>query len=161
MLKPLDVVVLAKVLVMPDEHWNQPLLARELGLPVTNVHRALKQLEQSGLLTEKRPQRHAFFGLVTHAIRYVYPPVLGQPSRGVPTGHLLTTELVGSQAYVWPDDSGRISGTALTPLHAAVPLAALRDPQFHNLMSLIDVFRIGRARELTLATPQLKHALRL
>jgi len=159
MLKPVDIVVLSKVLVTPDEHWNQPSLARELGLPVTNVHRALKQLEQSGLLTDRRPQRQAFFGLVTHAVRHVYPPVMGAPSRGVPTAHLI--ELVASPGYVWPQDDGRITGTALTPLHASVPFAALRDPQFHNLMSLIDAFRIGRARELTLATQHLRHALHL
>ncbi len=161
MLKPVDVVVLGKVLVLRDQPWNQPRLARELGVAQTNIHRSLKQLEQSHLLDSKTPQRQAFFEFATHAIKYVYPATLGPISRGVPTGHLLGSELVTSQGYVWPADSGSGTGTTITPLHACVPGAALRDPQFHHLMSLLDVFRTGRVRELALATKQLSHLLGL
>ena len=160
MLKPIDVVVLAKVLVLPYQQWNQPRLARELGIPQTNIHRTLKQLERSGLLFEKMPQRKAFFDLVTHGLRYVYPAELGAMSRGMPTAHLMTPELVGGPGYVWPDANGRASGVVLEPLHPSVPDAAFKDPQFYQLMSLIDVFRTGRSRELTLATQQLQQLIR-
>lgn len=41
------------------------------------------------------------------------------------------------------------------PLHPTVPRVALLDESFHELMALIDVFRVGRARERQLAERRL------
>lgn len=89
MLKPLDIVVLAELsLRAPGAPWTQATLATKLGLSQPSIHRSLAQLERSGLWKGPLVQRSGFRDLVMHGIRYVYPPELGAPTRGLATVHV-------------------------------------------------------------------------
>jgi len=159
MLKPIDIVVLAElVLRSEDETWTQSELALKLHMSQPSIHRSLRQIEQSGLWRGRQPQRAALHRLIVHAVRHVYPAELGAPTRGVPTAHAasgLFTLMSAELPYVWPSEDGDDYGLALTPLHPSVPKVSLEDSAFHELMALIDVFRIGRARERRLAEQRL------
>ena len=60
---------------------------------------------------------------------------------------------------VWPDPEGEVRGETLKPLHPSVPKVARGDCQLHELLALVDVMRIGRARERKLAGQHLKRKL--
>lgn len=162
MLKPIDLTVLAYLRsVHRDGAWTQVEVASALGIAQSSVHRALQQLEASELLTEDmRPFRN----LIVHAVRYVYPPVLGAPARGIPTAWAhpsIAKDIHVAEGLVWPTDQGTSYGPSLEPLHLSVPGAALQRPSFYELMALIDVFRAGRVRERALATRRLDGLLEI
>lgn len=60
---------------------------------------------------------------------------------------------------VWPMPEGKKSGYELLPLHPAAPEAASIDPDFYEMLALIDCIREGRARERTLASKEIQHRL--
>jgi hypothetical protein len=159
MLKPVDLTVLA-FLASADlgPRWTQAQVAAGLGISQSNVHRALSQLDRSGLLVEGGPRRPALQELIVHAVRYVYPAELGAPARGIATAHAgptLAPKVRSDQPYVWPFDGGTDFGPSVEPLHPCVPAAAVRCAPFHELMALVDVMRVGRARERELALARL------
>ena len=163
MLKPIDFTVLVYVVSMgAGTTWTQSQLALGLGVSQSNIHRALKQLHASGLMRSNKPQRHAFRDVTVHAVRHIYPAVLGPPARGVATAHSTPTialQIRAEETMVWPLDSASAFGTALEPLHPCVPGAAQRSSRFHELMALIDVIRVGRIRERQLAASRLDEIL--
>jgi hypothetical protein len=88
-------------------------------------------------------------------------------ARGVPTADgtaPLNNQLMaagGEPLPVWPTPRGTLRGSSLAPLYPGAPDAALRDPQLHACLALIDAIRIGRARERGLARKILKETLGL
>ena len=149
MLKPLDLVVLAGLIVVPKP-TTQAQLASRLGISQASVHRAFKQLRRSGLLHIERPDGSAMRRLLQYAIRNVYPPALGPMTRGVSTAYVRRTpweQAPDRRGWVWPDEDGDAYGPSVAPLHPCVPRAARAWPEFHDLMALIDTLRVGRARE--------------
>lgn len=162
MLRPLDIVVLAWVATRAEPTWSQTAMARELSVAQSNVHRALRSLGRSGLYGPRGANRHGLRELIEHAVRFVYPPRLGPPARGVGTAHsgpATAGQLVGPSEYVWPHDAGSDFGTSLEPLHRCVPGAALADPKLYELLAIADVFRVGRVRERSLAAESLARLL--
>lgn len=157
MLKPLDIYVLVALLALPrGDGWTQAAFARELGLPQPAVTRSLQRLAEAGLWdrAERTVEVAGAEGLLAHAVRFLVPPRLGPPARGVPTAHAappLASELAANDALVWPDDEGSATGTSLAPLHPAAPAAARRNPRLHEMLALVDALRVGRVRERTLA----------
>lgn len=156
MLKPIDIAVLSVLLVESEPDLTQTQLAEKLGVSQSNVHRALRQLERSGLIRDRKPLRTAAFELLVHAIKYVYPAHLGAPTRGIPTAHAVLPGILAAQPYVWPSENGAGYGPALEPLHPSVLRAAQSDPRLYKLLALVDVFRVGRVRERALAEPALR-----
>ena len=79
---------------------------------------------------------------------------------GLPTAHAagpLAGKLVGdADPLVMPLAHGPMRGRAVTPLHALAPEAAAKDARLHHLLSLMDVFRIGRARDRQVAAAELR-----
>lgn len=155
-MKPQDIVIAAKVLALRRVPWTQNGLARELHLSPSEVNGCLKRLTTARLFHKDRPgykpRPSAITEFVVHGLKYVYPVVLGEPTRGVATAFA-----AGEMAYqfshsdeipVWPHPEGNDRGYALAPLHKCVPQAAVDDPELHTLLALIDVFRLGRVREV-------------
>jgi hypothetical protein len=165
MLKPVDIAVLCALISWPPgQEWTQATVANMIGISQSNVHRALRQLERSGLWSGRAPRKTSVRELLAHGVRYVYPPELGPPTRGLPTAHAgpaTSGQLVVPQPYVWPWEAGLAFGPALAPLHPCVPGAASTHPQFHELMAVVDVFRVGRAREVRIAEDWLNRKLGL
>ncbi|MFH2006495.1 MAG: hypothetical protein ABI333_07920 [bacterium] len=62
---------------------------------------------------------------------------------------------------MWPSEDGDAHGPALIPLHPSVPIIALEDSAFHELLALVDTFRVGRTRERGRAEQRLVELLDL
>lgn len=167
MLRPQDVLIALKLtLVSPGRGHD---LAEPLGLSSAEVYAALKRLVTCDLAREDPRSavplvlRRNLLEFLLHGVRYVYPAVRGEPTRGVPTGHAappLAAELVGdSLPPVWPHPLGTVRGYAFAPIYRSAPDAALQDPQLYELLALLDALRAGNARERGLAAGLLEERL--
>ena len=165
-LKPQDIVVLAKLLTYEDRRPPLAQVAVELTISASEVHAALKRLSRAGLISGAdvpiRPAAQEFF---VHALKYVFPPVTGEVTRGLPTSYAaapLNREIVGNSELppVWPFAEGTHRGITFEPLYKTVPNAALKDAALYELLALLDAVRGGRARERWLAEKELATRVR-
>jgi hypothetical protein len=81
---------------------------------------------------------------------------------GLPTAHAagpLAGKFVGDADPLVMPRHGPMRGRAVTPLHALAPQAAANDARLHHLLALMDVFRIGRARDRQVAAAELRARL--
>ena len=162
MLKGEDIVVLLK-LTADSSGWTVRSLETDIGIPRSVIQRSLVRLEQAGLLAEGR--RRVNMGraeeLLIHGVKYVFPPVTGGETRGVPTAWAappLQDKIAesGDLPPVWPDPMGTVRGIALEPLHDSVPEISRRDRTLAELLALIDGIRLGDARVRSLAEELLR-----
>lgn len=165
-LKPQDVALLVKLLTKPDADWRQIDIAAELGLSQGEVAKALARLTRAELVYKKRPNFAAAFEFLVHAIKYVFPVAPGPLSYGVPTAtsapiHAKMVLQNKEDVYVWPSLNGKKRGQSIALLYPNLPVAALNDEKFYELMSAIEILRMGRAREKKLAENFLRKKLEL
>ena len=168
-LKPQDVVVLLKLVVLGPKPWTFQSLAMELSISQSEVHAAVRRAVAAQLMTNAttatgRPVRAALLEFLIHGVKYAYPPDRGHLTRGVPTGYAappLNQVIVGSSdpPPVWPYAEGTVRGVAFAPLYRTVPQAAMRDSRLYELLALVDGIRDGRARERDFAVKELESRL--
>ena len=160
-----DVVVALKLLQYSE--WpGFARLSEALGMSLSQVHRSVARLGQSRLFieSEKTVMRANLARFVVHGLPFAFPARLGEVTRGVPTAwacpELKETSLSMLVAEefvpVWPDPEGTIKGRAIEPLHGGVPKAVQADKELYALLALIDVLRVGRARERGFAEEELQ-----
>ena len=162
-LKPQDLYICLKLATM-DEPPSYGRLADEVMMSPSQVHTAVGRATAAGLLDAgRRPRRRALLEFILHGARYAFYPERGEVTRGVATAHAappIVDEIAGDDLPpVWPDPEGDVRGETLKPLHPAVPRVARGDRQLYELLALVDVMRIGRARERKLAEQHLKRRL--
>jgi DNA-binding transcriptional MocR family regulator len=152
MLKGEDIVVLLK-LAAGSPAWTVRSLEAEVGIPRSVIQRSLVRLEQAGLLEDgrRRMNKGRSEEFLIHGMKYIFPPMRGGETRGVPTAWAaspLQDKFADSAELppVWPDPMGTVRGIALEPLHGAVPEIARRDPALAELLALTDGLRLGDAR---------------
>lgn len=163
MLDSVDIYVLLKIVAMRGaSHWSQSALAHEIGVSPSVVNRSLKRAEEVKLYnpTLKRVNARSLEEALIHGARYFLAPKQGGEVRGMPTAWAappLVQEIVSSEVLppVWADPLGEIRGLSVEPLHPSGPKAALLDPEFYELLALVDALRIGGPRERALAEKEL------
>jgi hypothetical protein len=164
-LKGQDVVLLLHLIGDADVGATR-LLAKETGLSLAATHRALHRLADAGLYDShrRRAPEAAAEEFLLHAVKYLFPPVRGSETRGVPAAWAappLVSELADDGLPpVWPHPSGVRRGIALAPLHETVPELALRDEDLYQRLALVDAIRAGDARVRRLAERALVDQLR-
>ena len=136
-------------------------VAEDLGIGLATAHRSVKRLIASGLLLPSRTVHHrALLDVLLHAARHVYYVETGGLTRGVPTADAappLSNMMTPSDPPpVWPDPLGNTRGYSIEPLHESASQAAIRDPELHALLALVDALRIGQARVRSLAAAELR-----
>lgn len=144
-------------------------IASELYLSASEAHTALRRLYSAKLLnspeaTSLAVQRSSLLEFVIHGVRYSFPATLGAVTRGMATsfaGPSLRTLINSSEetTLVWPFENGQSRGTCLYPLYRSVPLAAEKDPQLYDVLTLVDAIRAGAAREREIASSLLTRSL--
>src|SRR5450759_3377851 len=134
MLKGDDITLLLNV-AAESADWTVRSLEADIGIPRSVIHRSIRRLADAGLLDPKRRRVNASQAeeFLLHAVRYVFPPVRGGETRGIPTAWSappLAAELAPTSELppVWPDPMGKVRGIALQPLHDSAPEIARRDP---------------------------------
>lgn len=160
-MRPQDVVVLLKVLLLEGTFWQSKDLAQALFLSPTEISFSLKRSQYARLLdgTGRQVARRTFLEFLLHGLAVVFPAQPGAQVRGVPTAHSappLREQLVAEQLYVWPDAESENWGNAIEPLYPRAPQAAKYDPKLYELLALTDALRVGRPRERKLAGDLLK-----
>jgi hypothetical protein len=164
-LKGQDVVLLLRLIGDPDIGSTQRL-ADETGISLATAHRALHRLADAGLydLRRRRVPEAAAEEFLVHAVKYLFPPVRGSETRGVPAAWaappLLSEMADDALPPVWPHPSGNRRGIALKPLHPTVPELALGDNELGERLALVDAIRAGDARIRRLAEEALIDRLR-
>jgi len=164
-LRPQDVVVLLKVVILDNASWRMVDLASELCLSQSEISESLHRTWYANLLSESKREvfRDALLEFLIHGVRYAFPQRPGAMTRGIPTAHsappLSLLIRSSSTVYVWPDADGTARGEAIEPLYPGVPKAARIDPLLYELLSLVDALRVGRAREANLAATELKRRI--
>ena len=165
-LRPQDAVVLAKLLVYNGPRPPLAQVAVDLSISASEVHAALKRLARAGLVAgADAPVRQAAEEFFLHAVKYVFPAVRGEVTRGLPTSHAaapLDREILGNSELppVWPFSGGSHRGVTLQPLYSTVPIAALKDSALYEMLALLDAVRAGRARERRLAEKEIASRVR-
>ena len=160
MLRGEDVIVLLD-LCDRDATRTVRAIAERTSLPIANIHRSLKRLEEARLIADDRtPLRANAAEFLRHALRYLAPVAPGRATRGTPTAWAappLNAELSSDDPLppVWPDLAGTVRGAAVAPLHPYVPRAARANPELGEQLALVDAIRMGDARTRTLATTRL------
>jgi hypothetical protein len=79
--------------------------------------------------------------------------------RGIPTAHSHKTmkkQFISEIDYVWPDTKGEIVGLKIEPFYAKQVDAVNGDETFYRLLCLVDVIRVGKAREVRYAVNELR-----
>jgi biotin operon repressor len=171
MLKSQDCILLLKLLANPSVEWSQRQLAKALLISLAEINAGIHRLKDVGLLRKDKqgrlfPNIYAAEEFLISAVKFFFPGKLGEYTRGMPTAIAAPIfhdkiALGYDPIPVWPDAMGEKRGVALPPIHPSVTksLRENPDPDFYELLALIDAIRLGRARERNMATMLLKEKL--
>src|SRR4029450_9715905 len=110
------------------------------------------------------PDPDALEELLIHGVKYVFTPVHGRLTRGMPTSYAappLSRVLARPQEPppVWPDAEGEVGGYEFSPLYKSVPYAARRYAKLYELLALVDAIRGGTDGESGVAIRELRTRL--
>lgn len=167
-LKPQDVLVALKLVVLGPKPWSYAWLAVQLGMSPSQLHSAVKRALAAGIAVQRDdkivPHVRNLEEFLVHGLKYAFVPERGALTRGIPTGHAappLKRHFApdGEPPPVWPDPQGEARGMAFSPLYRLAPRAAQTDPALYELLVLVDAIRGGRAREREIAIKELKNRL--
>lgn len=160
-LRPQDLVVLLKLLIVEEGAWNQISLAKSLFISQSEISASLKRSAYARLLQSKGKEvaRQPFMDLLQYGVPFMFPQQPGVVVRGIPTAHSaepLVNIISSSENYVWPYAKGHMRGQSILPLYPSVIQAVDLDPQLYEYLALIDAVRVGRAREKNIALELLR-----
>ena len=160
-MRPQDIVILLKIVSKRKQIWQNKDLAYELFLSQSEVSESLNRSMIAGLINSEKEKVHrqSLLEFIRYGVHYVFPVIPGGLSHGVLTAHshsLMRAEFASEQNYVWPEVGGKEMGLTVEPLYKDVVKAIKKDENLYNLLALVDVLRVGRAREINYALPILK-----
>ena len=163
-MRPMDIVVLLKIIVKGDKPWLNKDLASELNISASEVSESLNRSKIAGLIdgSHKNVMRKSFLEFLQFGLKYVFPQKPGAMVRGIPTSHsapVMAKHFVFDEKYVWPDAHGEVRGQTIEPLYHTVPKAAKQDQALYDLLALCDALRVGRVREKDFAKKELEKRL--
>jgi len=164
-MRPQDVVVLLKILLLKDKPWMKKDLAQALFISPAEVGHSLNRSQLAGLVDPDRKKvlKKSFLEFLIHGFPYVFPVRPGGMTIGVPTAHsapILSKYIVSEEKLVWPFAGGKAKGHAIAPLYKGAIEASLRDLELYEFLVLCDVLRIGRLREKQKARELIETRLR-
>ncbi|MCB2182591.1 MAG: hypothetical protein KQH63_11225 [Desulfobulbaceae bacterium] len=170
MLKPQDIYVLLKLVVVGDRPWSYADLAVELRMSPSQVHASVKRALEAQLAVRQEdmigPHFRNLENFLIHGLKHVFWAEHGNMTRGVPTSSSappLDTMFIPLSSdeppSVWPDPEGDVRGMAFAPLYKQAPEASRRDQKFYELLTLVDAIRGGRAREREMAIREIRQRL--
>ena len=163
LLKPQDIFIMLKLVVLDSSEWSYPALSHELSMSASEVHAGVKRAVAAKLMDmhRKKPVKSNLLEFLLHGVKYAYPPDRGGITRGMPTGYAappLRELIVQSDEPppVWPDPEGQMRGYEFSALFSSVPQACKVDPKLYELLALVDAIRDGRARERKIAMKEIQ-----
>lgn len=163
-MRPHDIVVLAQLANLNNSDWLMKDLAYSLKISSSEISESLNRSAIAGLVSanKKSLMKTAFYEFIIYGLRYVFPQRPGALTGGIATAHSalpMKKFIISDEPYVWACSEGDLRGQMLIPLHPNVPNACLKNPGLYEILSLIDVMRIGKAREMEIAMNELKERI--
>ncbi|AYF44168.1 hypothetical protein BALOs_1161 [Halobacteriovorax sp. BALOs_7] len=163
-LKPQDIVIAIKLNILENENFSMRDLASSLNISLSEISSGIKRLVFANIVAsnKKRVNKSALYEFLVHGIKYAFPTTLGPIKRGVPTSFSessLKSYVSTKDTIVWAHADGTTKGISIEPLYRSVPEAVMQDKHLHRLLAIIDMIRVGRAREQKIAIELLKKEL--
>jgi hypothetical protein len=160
-MRPLDVVVLLKIISYQNFDWKTRDLAYDLGISLSEISESLNRSMIGGLIdgTKKKVFKRNLLDFLQYGIRYVFPQIPGSLTIGMPTAHtapIMLEKIISEENYVWADFEGTIKGETIEPLFESVPTACKKDAILYDMLALVDVLRVGKTREIKIALQELQ-----
>jgi len=163
-MRPQDIAILLKIVMLGKNDWQYQDLARSLCISGAEVNASLNRSKLAGLIdyNRKRVNKQALYEFLEHGIQYVFPIHPGALSKGIPTAHshpVFKDQIVSESVFVWPDINGTEIGQTIEPLFNTQVKAIKEDSALYEVLSLIEILRVGKSREKNIALQQLKKLL--
>ncbi len=160
-MRPQDIVILLKIISLDNKEWQLKDLAQSLYISASEVTESLNRSKIAGLIdyNKEKINRQNLFEFLEHGLHYVFPQHPGTMANGIPTAHahpFINKYFNSDLLYVWPDIKGNMRGLIIEPLYPNQVKAIKEDELLYKLLSLIDVIRVGKVRELKIAVSELK-----
>jgi hypothetical protein len=161
-LRPSDVVVCCQLTVTPEAPFQA--LSYSIGMSVGECHNAVQRLVLASLLNpvSRRPVTELLVRFLVHGVPHSFAAQVGPAVVGVPSAivaPVLAGRVSAPDSYVWPHLDGATRGLALTPLFPRAAELPGRNQPLYEILSSIDVLRVGQAREKKLAEELLRERL--
>ena len=163
-MRPHDIAVLLKIATKKNQPWLNKDLAATLYISPSEITESLGRSAIAGLIdpSKKKVFVRSLFDFLQHGMKYVFPVVPGALVKGVPTAQaapVMSRYFVSAEKYVWPDAGGKERGMLVEPLYPGAVKAAAADNVLYNLLTLCDVIRVGKVREIKKAEELIKKIL--
>lgn len=160
-MRPQDVAILLKIVSMNTQHWQLAVLANSLRISISEISESLNRSRIAGLIdyNKKKINRQNLLEFLEHGVRYVFPQEPGSMVRGIPTAHshsIMKKIFLSEIDYVWPDNKGSTMGLKIEPFYPKQVEAVNEDELYYKLLSLVDVIRVGKVREIKYAVNELR-----
>jgi hypothetical protein len=161
-MRPHDVVVLLKILILNGQPWQYRDLSASLHIAISEIAESLNRNHMAGLIdkTKRNVHRQSLMEFIEHGLHYVFPQVPGAMVIGYPTGlshPFYKTKFSSELEYVWPDEeNGFIRGQMIQPLYKNASKASQADQKIYKMLASIDIIRVGKNREIAVALQELK-----
>jgi hypothetical protein len=165
-MRPHDVIVLLKLLLMEQKPWQYRELLFYLLISVSEIAESLNRSHIAGLVdqSKRKVYRQSLMEFITYGLHYVFPQQPGPMVTGTPTAHshpFYKAHFTAELEYVWPDESGHLRGLSIQPLYANAVKVVRLDEDLYKLLACIDIIRVGKAREVKMAISELKKKILL
>lgn len=160
-MRPHDIAILLKLVSLNGNSWQLSTLANDTHISLSEISESLNRSKVAGLLNSDKKQinRQNLMEFIEHGIRYVFPQQPGALVRGMPTAHshpFMKKMFPGQMEFVWPNDKGKVIGQMIEPFYPKQSEAVNKDEKYYKLLSLVDVIRVGKSREIKYALAELK-----
>ena len=160
-MRPQDVAILLKIVSINSENWQLARLANSLRISISEVSESLNRSKIAGLIdyNKKKVSKQNLLEFLEHGVRYVFPQEPGALTRGIPTAHshsYMKNVFNSEMDYVWPDTNGTTMGLMIEPFYTKQVEAVNEDELYYKLLSLVDVVRVGKVREIKYAINELR-----
>lgn len=160
-MRPQDIAILLKIVSKNSENWQLAEIANSLRISISEISESLNRSRIAGLIdyNKKKVNRQNLLEFIEHGVRYVFPQEPGSMVRGIPTAHShvsMKNNFISDIDYVWPDNKGKIMGLKIEPFYPKQVEAVNDDETYYKLLSLVDVIRVGKVREVKYAVNELR-----
>jgi hypothetical protein len=162
--KIFNIVILLKMITLGDQKWSIAEMSEVLLLSMGEISKAMKRNVTAGLISADKMyvNKLALREFLVYGLKYVFPPQLGAPTRGIATAHSAPPVNLhiaeNGEHYVWKYYKGTKRGNSIVPLYDKIPKIVENQPKLYELLVITDTLRIGKKREIEIAIEELdKH----
>lgn len=161
-MRPQDIAVLLQIVALGKTEWRNIDLSKYLILSPSEISLSLERSKNARLIDQNKKVVNtiSLFEFLKYGIKYVFPANLGEIKRGISTAYtspFFSNEISSTgNKIVWPYKLGNEKGESLEPLYHTLPQACENNPRLYELLTIVDTFRIGRARDVMISESKIK-----